>query len=319
MEYLKRTWCGYALLLFGSCIVLFLSVIPSSAQAVSLKEQSVISDNVIKLGDIFEGLGRSSERVLGVAPRPGHEMTLNARTLLRIAMAMDLPWRPTSAADYVVLSRSASIVGRDMIEESLKEALAQKGVSGNYNLLFSGGDNQIILPANQPETLEVLTLEFKPQSNKFEAMIVAPSKDNPIQRLYVSGVLERMVDVPVLKNTLRNGTIIGRHDIDYLSIRERNLKGNIIVDAQELIGMTPRRVLIAGKSVKVNDVDTPKIVSRGDMVTMTFRESGLNLTARGKALEHGAKGDVIRVVNTGSNKTVEATVTASREVTVNHF
>jgi flagella basal body P-ring formation protein FlgA len=41
------------------------------------------------------------------------------------------------------------------------------------------------------------------------------------------------------------------------------------------------------------------------------------LTARGKALDDGAMGQAIKVSNTGSNRVIEARVTAQKEVTVN--
>jgi len=39
----------------------------------------------------------------------------------------------------------------------------------------------------------------------------------------------------------------------------------------------------------------------------------------GKGLEHGSKGDLVRVVNNSSNRTIEALVTGEREVTVQTF
>ena len=80
-------------------------------------------------------------------------------------------------------------------------------------------------------------------------------------------------------------------------------------------GLTPRRMIAAGKPVKANDVQAPRIVARGEAVTLIYKAGALNLTARGKALEFGAKGDVIRVVNTQSNRSIDAIVTGDQEVT----
>ena len=90
---IKESAIGLAII---TALTMFLLSIPQRASAVSLKPTSVITEDTIRLGDLFSGLEHKSERVLGMAPRPGQDMVLNARTLMRIAIALDLPWRPTS-------------------------------------------------------------------------------------------------------------------------------------------------------------------------------------------------------------------------------
>lgn len=296
-------------------------VYPHSAAAINLKTNSVITDNTIKLSDIFLGLPeRSEDRVLGPAPRPGQEMVLNARTLLRIATAMDLSWRPQHSGEYVVLSRSASIVDYDAIEDVLKSEIEQQaGMNGEYQIAFSGSLSEIILPPEQPASVDVQSISLRDGNTHFDAVLVAPSKEVPLQTMRVSGALHRMVEVPVLRETMRTGTVIGKRDIDYVSMREHELQHNMVINASELIGMTPRRMIVQGKPMKLNDLEAPQIVERGDHVVITFNHAGMSLTAQGKALESGAKGDPVRVANVASSRTVEAVVTAEREVTVQEF
>ncbi|GJL84369.1 MAG: flagellar basal body P-ring biosynthesis protein FlgA [Micavibrio sp.] len=323
MNNVKSIWNGWSValrtlvvtlsLFMGTMLLLTAS---HSAHAVDLRQNSVITDNTIKLGDVFYGLSGDADKVLGPAPRPGTEMVLNARTLMRIAIALDLPWRPASSADYVVLSRAATLVDREQIENGLKEALIEKGLKGNYNLKFADGNTDIILPQGQPGTIEITSISFDPKKDWFEADIVAPSKNNPIHRARLSGQVERLTSVPVLSDTLHKGTIIGKRDIEFVDLPSRSVNHDYIRNADDLRGMTPRRILHAGKPIQTSEIQAPRIVERGDFVTMIFEDGMLSLTAKGKALENGAKGDFIRVVNTGSNRTVEAVVTAEREVTV---
>lgn len=51
-------------------------------------------------------------------------------------------------------------------------------------------------------------------------------------------------------------------------------------------------------------------VRRGDMLALTFSAPGIALSARGRALEDGAVGETIRVLNIQSEREVEARVTA---------
>ncbi len=323
MNNVKSIWNDWSIALRTMVVTLSLFVgalllltTSQSAYAVGLKENSIVTDNTIKLGDVFYGLPSNENKVLGPAPRPGTEMVLNARTLMRIAIALDLPWRPASSADYVVLSRAATLIGHEQIEDGLKEALIEKGLKGKYNLKFSSEHTEIVLPKDQPGSFEITSISFDPKKDWFEADIVAPSKNNPIHRARVSGQVERLTSIPVLSNALHKGTIIGKRDIEFIDIPSRSVNHDYITNAEDLRGMTPRRILHAGKPIQTSEVQAPRIVERGDFVTMVFDDGLLNLTAKGKALENGAKGDLIRVVNTGSNRTVEALVTAEREVTV---
>ncbi len=322
MEHMRSIYgqCSITLriLVFSISLVLcaLLLVGAQNAHAVGLKENTIVTDSTIKLGDIFYGLSEQSDKVLGPSPRPGTDMVLNARTLMRIAIALDLPWRPSSTSDYVVLSRAATLIDQNKIEQSLKEALKEKGVEGRYNLRVSSGLPDIILPHNQPGSFEISKVSFNPKNNWFEADIVAPSKNNPIHRARMSGTVDRLSSIPVLRENLRKGTIIGKRDVEFMDIPSRSVNHDTITNLEELKGMTPRRILHAGEPIRTGEIEAPQIVGRGQLVTMVFENGALSLTAKGKALENGAKGDLIRVVNTASNRTLEALVTGQREVTV---
>ncbi|MCC7305731.1 MAG: flagellar basal body P-ring formation protein FlgA [Alphaproteobacteria bacterium] len=298
------------------------TIYPLTASAIGLKQNSVINGDVIHLGDVFHGLPEGAEKVLGPAPQPGREMVLNARTLMRIAIALDLPWRPQHSDDSVTLKRAATVIGHDTIENLLKSSLEKQGVSGNYRLALATGNNrgaEIILPQDMPATAEITQIDYKPESGYFEATLAAPSSKNPIDTLQLSGTIERMASIPVLKESLGRGVIIGTGDIDFIQVPEKSLRQDIVLRAEDLDGMTPRNIIPSGQPVKLNDVQSPRVVDRGDIVTMVFNGGGMLLTAQGKALENGAKGDHIRVTNTASSKTVVAEVTGGKEVTIRDF
>lgn len=294
-------------------------IVPQTASAISLKHNSLVETDVITLGDVFSGLERKSERVLGPAPRPGHDMVLNARTLMRIAIAMDLPWRPASTADQVVLSRAATIVSPTMIKDSLKNEISARGLSGSFDIAIASGVHDLVLPFDADKSVEVESLSFDGDKNSFKAVLVAPSSDNPVVREKVNGIVHRMVDVPVLRSPMKTGNIIRAHDLDSVAVRSEFIQHDMILSQDELVGMTPRRLILAGNPIKEMEVQEPQIVKRGELVTMVFKSGGLSLTAQGKALENGARGDMIRVVNASSSRTLEAVVSGYKEVNVESF
>jgi flagella basal body P-ring formation protein FlgA len=60
----------------------------------------------------------------------------------------------------------------------------------------------------------------------------------------------------------------------------------------------------------------PEIVQRNENVTIVYQVPGLMLAVRGKALEGGAEGDMIDVVNVQSNRTLRGTVIGPGQVSV---
>jgi flagella basal body P-ring formation protein FlgA len=306
----------YNIFLLLICLI-FLSSAVLKAHAATLKEQSIVTGDMITLGDLFSGLDYNTERVLGAAPRPGTEMVLNAQTLMRVAIAMDLDWRPGSASDYITIKRAATLVPQETIETSLRTALEDKGLTGSYNLEFTSGKMEIILPPDMPAQAEIANVSYNADNSWFEADVMAPSAANVHQQIRVSGKIERLVDVPVLLDTLSVGSVIRERDIQIVAVPAHSINHDVILSAQDLVGQTPRRMVIAGKPIKVRDVESPRIVNRGDQVTMIYKSGGMQLTARGKAMDFGSKGDNVRVVNEQSNRSIDAIVSGEQEVTVN--
>lgn len=325
MKTIKSLLKGYTLLLkFFMLLLLAGTIIPLAHpgfaySSVGLKQNSIVHGNTITLGDVFYNLPEGGDKILGAAPLPGHDMVLDARTLMRIAIALDLPWRPSSSADHLVLSRAGTVVDRNSIEDALHRALKDEGITDHYKLSFPDESAEIILPADSGKTVEVSAFKADPARGVFEATLVAPSKDHPLKTLRINGTLQRTTLIPVLKETLRNGTVIGQRDLDFIEMSERALNPDVVLNEEALIGMTPRRMVFSGQPVKINEIEAPRLIQRGEIVTMLFKEGGLSLSAKGKALEHGSKGDSIRVVNTSSNRTIQAVVTASGEVTVTNL
>jgi len=303
----------------GLVILGVAALLPHTVFAVTLKPASVVTGDVITLGDVFSGLDHDADHVLGAAPQPGKDMTLNAVTLMRISNALGINWSPATSNDQVVIKRSATIIDQGMIETALKNEITAQGVEGNFAVLMPDNATQMILPPTESQTVEVSSLKLVPGEDRFEAVLAAPSKANPLQTLAIAGTLSRLVSVPVLKDPLENGALIGAYDLTFLDMPIKSLNHDVILKEEDLVGLTPRRVLAAGKPLKRGDLQPQKLIDRGELVTVLFNGNGLNLTTQGKALEQGAKGDTIRILNASSNKTIEGTVTGSKEVTIQNF
>lgn len=288
-----------------------------AAFAASLRSEGTIVENVLRLGDIFDGLGTDKAAfVLGPAPLPGQDMVLNARTLMRIALATDLPWRPAGVTDQIVLRRAAVTIPESEIAAALSDSLKGAGVDGRFEIRFNGAPPALVLPQEGPAKVEISSLDYDAQRGAFRATVSAPSKTGPAAQMSVSGQVTRFVRVPVLRAALKNGDVIGARDIDWAEMPARDVRDGAVMDAAALEGMTPRRGAPAGKPLMPSDIETPQLVARGDSVIIVYENGPIALTAQGRALQAGAKGEAVRVMNEKSRQSMDAFVTAEREVTV---
>jgi flagella basal body P-ring formation protein FlgA len=80
--------------------------------------------------------------------------------------------------------------------------------------------------------------------------------------------------------------------------------------------MQARRQLRAGQPLKLADIGKPDLVLRDQNVTLTYETAGLYLTIRGKAMENGAEGDVVSVLNLQSKRTVSGVVIGREQVAI---
>lgn len=285
------------------------------ALAATLRSETIITGDYIKLGDIFDGV-KNAEYILGPAPAPGKDMVLNARTLYKIASALDVKWSPSSTAEQLVLKRKAVVIPETDIMAELETKIRKSGIEEKFSIQYTKAPDDLILPFGAAPSIEITAFNFDATNDTFNAVIVSPSASNPIKRVSTSGRIERLIPVPVLTNTLRRGDIIGAMDIDYIDVPQNKIANGTVLEADDLVNMTPRRVLSSGKPVFNNELEYPKMVDRGDAITLIFANGPMVLSVMGKSLQAGAMGDTVRVSNSNSNKNLQGVVTAHREVTI---
>lgn len=300
-------------------VFLLVIVTTSKSYAMGLKPNNTIESDVITLGDVFYDLPRDAGKVLGPSPRPGSEMVLDAKTLTRVALALNLPWRPATGAESISLRRAATLIEADTVKSVIKKAMIEKGFPGKFEIIISAGDADIILPQSQPASFDLTDLKFDLEKKTFKAAIAAPTAANALVKNEVSGSIEQIVSVPVLRDSLSHGEIISARDIETIDVPGRQVGGKTMLRPEDIIGMTPRRTVLAGTPLSKEDLSAPQLVQRGKNVIMTYRRGPLVLTAQGKALGNAAKGDTVRVINASTNRSIDAIAVAENEVEIKTF
>ena len=127
---------------------------------------------------------------------------------------------------------------------------------------------------------------------------------------------EDMVEVYVPARTLSTGEMIAEADLQILSVPTRDLSSNAVVDLKSLVGMEVKRTLKEGSIIRKNAIAAPILVYKKELVTLTVETNQMRLTAQGQAMDDGAMGDVIRVMNLTSKKVISAVVSGKQSATV---
>lgn len=317
---LMYTDFGFRVLVLIACLtfgLIFLFAGARAALAETLRPVVNISEPMLRMGDLFEGLSESKANVvLGPAPQPGKEMVLTAATLMRVAQAQDLDWRPSTSAEQITIRRNATVISKDIVEKLINEKLFENGLTGSYKLSMVNTLADIVMPDSMPAQAEIASFKFNVQKDTFEAIIAAPSASNPAYQMNVSGSVDRIISLPVLKTSLKNGDIIGQSDIQYIDVLQKDVQRDYVLKAETLNGMTPRRMVMSGKPIRDLELENPQIVIRGAAVTLIYKSGPMTLSARGKSMQGGARGDIVRVINMNSNRSLEGVITAENEITI---
>ena len=315
---MRRLFVAFAFILFAP--VLFaptgLTAGTDVAAPVMMKTHVIVDSPVVLLSDLFEGAGAQGATAIARAPAPGKRVEVSARWLAAVAKAYGLAWRPTSRLDSAVVERSSQVIDARRIEQEMLDALAGQGVTGRLSLVLDQPGIRLDLPGDAEPTLSIANLSHDPVNGRFTALVVAPATGIPLAKASISGRVVSMTDIPVLRRRMVPGDIIRNDDIEWTSTRADRLGRSVIIDAENLVGMSPRRPIRPGEAVRANELRAPIVVAKNSLITIRLDTARLSLTAQGRAMESGASGDVIRVMNTKSNKIINAAVVGSGTVRV---
>ncbi len=123
-----------------------------------------------------------------------------------------------------------------------------------------------------------------------------------IQKPYVT------VAVPVAK-----GDILSEPMLTLAYQDQTLIRGDYLTDPTALIGVRSKRELKPGQPIRLTQVC---VVCKGDQVTLSAENNSMQIKTMARALQDGSFGDMIRLVNTRSGRTVQGQVSAVGSVVV---
>ncbi|WP_411839714.1 flagellar basal body P-ring formation chaperone FlgA [Paracoccus sp. ME4] len=153
------------------------------------------------------------------------------------------------------------------------------------------------------EAVRVEEFRFNPPDGRFIARLRMQDGGH----VDVGGRARLQVDAWVPVRRIEQGQVIAEADLREVPFPAGFLNLHALRSKEDIVGFETRRALLPDRPVQTQSLIEPRVIHKGDKVTIQLGGgNGLNISSEGKALEDGAKGTMIRVVNTTSNTIIMA-------------
>lgn len=196
------------------------------------------------------------------------------------------------------------------------DALPAPAAGDGWAITFTSPAFPLANRAAGDAAIAVDMVELPPEGGALMAVLRVTLPGGETGRLVVRGRAEPAVEVPVPARPLAAGATIAADDLARASIARRLLPAGAVTASSDIVGQETVRRLPAGRVISTGQLRPARQVAKGDPVRVTFRRAGLELSLDGTALEAGAAGQTIRVLNPNGGRELRGVVTGPGEIRV---
>ena len=300
----------------GSFVERFSAYAPLSKRATgpALKPAVTVVGEIVRIGDLIENAGAAANIAIFRTPDLGQTGRVAVERVIAAVMPHEIVDLETRGLMEVVVTRASTTITVKDIETRITQALAgrQRNTdAGNLTLSFDNDPRPMhIEPGSE---LRIARMTFDPRSGRFDVMF---ERAGNRALLRYTGTYSETFEAAVLARPLASGEVVRAADVSIVRRPKTEFAANIMTNVDQAVGMAARRPMRQGDLLRQNDLAKAELVARNDNVTITFQVPGIALTMRGKALEGGAQGDTINVLNAQSKRSIQATVAGAGHVVV---
>lgn len=291
-----------------------------AANAAELHTATTVGGETVTLGDLFDDAGNAAGAVVAAAPAPGMALQISVSRISLAARRNGLAWRNTTGLTHVTVTRSGISVPDAEVSAAIAASISAKtpGLPSTSSLQvdFTQGTAGIQVGEKDLPSVKVEQIAFNIRNGAFNAIVRAPAEDPSAPLRRVTGRAYPITEVPVLTRDVAPGDVVRASDVQWIKLPSARISNNIITSANGIIGMSPRYPVRTGEPLRASDMQPPVVVAKGSMVDMSFVTGALVLLARGRALESGAIGDTIDIINPRSNRTVQGVIEGPNQVRI---
>lgn len=285
-----------------------------------LKAEAVVTGDLVRIGDLVEHAGIIADIPIFRAPDLGSSGSVTAESVVEAVRAHALVGLDTAGIQAVEVTRASRTFSPKEIEDCVVRALASQfalGRPGDIVISFDDALQPLHVEPNAKGEPRVAHISYDAHNSRFRAVIEVPAGPSTKIPLRLSGRANETVEVAMLARPVERGEVLKDADV-LLERRPRAQVGkDVITERAQAVGLATRGPLEAGRPLRTAQLMKPELVRRNETVTLVYEVPGILLTVRGKAMEGGAEGDVISVLNEQSKRTLQGIVVGPGRVVIN--
>lgn len=201
-------------------------------------------------------------------------------------------------------SASALTLELDDIVEAIRAEFVEQGFDDNVELELFGGQTKFDLGDISDAKILLSNFSAVEDDDKFtvDAEIFADGKSVATTKLVGRYFVLEKVLVPT--KDITKDEIIKKENLTQIIIRSNRLRDDVIKEENNLLGKQAIRTIKEGKPITSRDIRDEIVIKKGQMIMVVYKYKGLQITSKMEAIEDGAKGQRIRLINNKSNKEV---------------
>lgn len=313
------------------------------AGEVGLREVAVVDQAVVRLGDVAELYGVTSdlraellEMELVPAPAAGATKTVGAREIHE-ALVRHSPglsqWTISGASQVAVTRRAAPrqtveqpkavrplkvsrVTGqksRTQVEEAILDYVRER--LGNDAWQIEADLNEAQLAALEDDKVVLVTGGRYLDAERVQFRVeVGEGESRETWKVDASVTLPPMILVAA--RNLERGEILTAQDVELVREEKKRRTQEPIGSIEDAIGKEVTRSVGKGQPVVAKGLRAMLMVERGQVVTVYSRCGGIQIRTTGRAKEEGGLGDLIPVEAIGTKETFHARVSGHQEVEI---
>ncbi|MBR9985559.1 MAG: flagellar basal body P-ring formation protein FlgA [Desulfosarcina sp.] len=319
----------------GVCLLIMLTVCLNSPAAFSsdgtcltLKAAGLVEQDSVRLSDIATLTGTSKDRmkalgetVVARSPQPGQTRFVGIDYIrIRLKQAgVDISSVVFKGPEDVRITRQAATLPTQRIQRAVEMAIRSRMPWKNEDVTISDItlDETIQLPTGR------LTYRIEPSRNEdYLGRTILPLQlfvdGDLVRKVWVNATISVMADVVTVVRPLGKHAYIELADVSVERRDLSDLSSDTVSRIEDALGNRTTRMIYPQTVLQSYMFASPPLVRKGDIVKIVASAGPMIITATGMVKQQGCKGEMVRVVNTDSNRIITARVTGPGAVAVNY-
>lgn len=284
-----------------------------------LRAEAIITGDIVRIGDLVDHAGIIANVPIFRAPDLGATGTVSADSVVDAVRAHALVGLDTNGLSEVVVTRASRTIPAKQVEETVAAALSKQyalGEAKNIAISFERELRAIQVEPNAQGEPRVARVNYDARNGHFDATLEIPTGAANRGILRLSGRAVAAMDVVTVSRAIERGAVLKDGDVVIERRARADVGRDVVLEINQAIGLAARAALQPGRPLRSAELMKPELVARNETVTLVYEIPGIMLTVRGKALDGGAEGDTINVLNEQSKRTVQGVVVGPGRVMI---